>query len=1057
MSTVRVQGKGGGGGAEGGGEGWVAMDRHALLRIAGTETRVDRGSGREIKVTPKLKAKEQKRLEKEKADKSELKTRYTSFLTNHLSSLVKVLNESNPDDVAQFLRSGEHQHDRLLLNLLANQIEETGLKGATHWEVDAKKIEAFLNKPKGEGIRITTQVLEQDMAIKQAALAYFLTLFPPGERIAFQKGAAVRLGIQQGKFNYLGHKLADWLNVPYDRTGLRPDPNALKFPSTTNTRMRRFHVLGALGIISTGAGVAGFAATGGNPLGYLAASQGVNIAYLLGRSAFSGGVELRQDQRAGALNVLLTNEVEKRYVKEMFNVDISNFALQGNKVVDRRVVEPNYQPKMLGGEAVLESLLGEMHTRELFYQTLGVPAEKIDALPEQFLYDREFYLRRRGKQPGLPEQINADYLQKTNRLFFETEYTVGGVRYRGMQDRTGNYNERFNAAANRWEVNPGFNLDTNGLATVDNLKRYREARCKVLGEDLQKFIHDFGMTTEFKDVFKRGKSGEVITLIGEKITSRQSGELLTAEQKQYTDRIEKLTAEDGLLAEQKTPLDEYKRQLTELEKTRQAAQDEFGVSSVADLNAQILLKSKAAKDVLDPVALPPNGSLMYQKLKIKEGIATAITAEMTASKINPKTDPDGSRAREIIERKNAEKAAEIANIDEQLTDLAEQKTRLSTLRDTIKTNEENLGYAKDVVKNAAQIVDGWLTGYVADHAGITGLNGVNGVVLTDAVLATEPVDEILSRLSIANPGAWPPEQNSKPEVKARVLNVMMEIRMRIANPASGVMSVNLGNLIIAGLSEGQIRQMKAADVVTFATANGVPVTTIIEAAALIKETQDRLNLKLDAGIKALDDRKKAINSENTDQTWRKERAKKDFEDDIKWLNFVKPILEGQVDIYNRIRDRFTEELVANMDFFMPVDPANPPGPLKPYERNMMYQPRDAAGNLIGPPVHVPRGYLEIMDAFFDYRMKPNGDALLREASAYFTPELVATLLDGALFGGALQAAGNLDIQSVLQRMRTEVLGDQLLNIPRSFTSSHEIRQGAQYIINTLADNVIKMP
>lgn len=322
-----------------------------------------------------------------------LRAQYKTFLRDHTQNLVALRGIPHPtipnrSILDEVLENPNHVYDLEFVNKLTNSSFNSRGELLTQ-TVDGNKIENFLNTP--EGWILTTALLEQQTAMKLFGLALRIATQPQGNRSDLSQTGTVQLDIDQGTLNKFFRNLGHDLNQPVARPGGRTNPNPI-------LNVRRWQALasnaalggsivaassiggaigGLLGPLGMGAGAALGAGLGAVEAGITYSTEAFAI------STFKNGVQLDMARCGGAFDSIADNPVEKEYLARVYGIYTDDFVhTAGTNTFTAR---PNRRDLQTNGiEELQKELLGAIYTRAQYHLELGIPAETLEATPEQF-------------------------------------------------------------------------------------------------------------------------------------------------------------------------------------------------------------------------------------------------------------------------------------------------------------------------------------------------------------------------------------------------------------------------------------------------------------------------------------------------------------------------------------------------------------------------------------------------------------------------------------------------------------------------------------------------
>jgi len=738
-----------------------------------------------------------------------LKREYSDFLDNYITGLLKLKEVTDPatgkslyDSV---LNNPNHFADRQLVELLTS--EKKNARGVGYDKgVDEAKVKRFLST--AEGKILTTQLLERNTALRLFAIGLSAAATPEARRDNLGQPGVYRTGVNEGAIRDFEVYLRENL------------------PGTPGQRqaMARLSVgLGIAGRIAFGPG--GYV-LGGVPAAVYGAQRG--IEYLRRE-----GMVFRMEQSVGAFKAINGNPVEKAFVREVFGIDTDDFMVTPAGTIELKL---GRIPESLNIKDQQFKVLQNLYRRREFYTALGVPQDRLDALPEQFLY------RVSTTSPLEGEKTGAWWEDRVMKAFKPNE---GGVR----------------DAAGRRRRNPNFNAGLIGLDDKGNILRFLEARNSVLGEDMQRFL-------ELE--LAKGDGVNTVEVLENKIKELGKPEGLAERKSAFTKKIEGLTSDKGLLDKDKATTDSYKTALEALQKARVDLDKEIaGISIVGAATATDLADALRILNTLNT----PGGNVQVGARSIDS--ISRRTRDMLArrsTRLGSIAIPPGSAlsAKEVREEVMAEFQSEADEIQADRDFVQKIRDSLTTLESDRKTKQEALSETNEMVKSVSKI-----DSFSKDFQTITAL-GIN-----ENDLRTLNFEQILAQINAAA-GGWPVEQNSRADLRTRTLHAMLEAKARHTNPAFAPATPGspteafelLNNPAGLNISENRLRTLSRGEIRSLVGAG--PTDVQIDNAIRIA------NERFTGRAKVLSDRIDEMTEEIKREEARKEEVKADKE-----LEFLK--------------------------------------------------------------------------------------------------------------------------------------------------------------------------
>lgn len=900
------------------------------------------------------------------------------FIKNYLKRLKDV-----EETVPGVLANPNHRIDQQLLTALRGPKKGPGGElildshGNPIMEIDETKIATFLNSD--EGRIVTNQVMEQQLAYEMFALGIHAAALPPGERVEMVQqrigNNAIRLGIDQSVLDrFLQNRVVPWLTARVDTTGGRPNGRRGIFNQRWQATLAGTGASAALGLV--GHNVAG---SPGLVAGLAALPVAAGFNHLLRR-----GVVLEMRQCVGAFNSIANNHLEAAYIKAMAGIDVNDFQVAGtpgNEYLQRtnRVAETQ------SIKAIQRDILEKLDTRNRFYIDIGANQEDLDATAEQFLF--------RYFTGGQKEGINTTWGKRINERF---KPNAGGILDMG------------GLRPNQ----PGFNA--NDLDYEGNLHRHMRARRNVIAEMMEKYIR-----TELSTQ----SSTRSLTAIDRKIAARgENGTLIAARKAEITAEKTAFDKDRSLVDAEKTKLQGYKDVITALQNAREQAQQEFGVSNIANIDTEI---TKRRDSLTDHTIV---GSYAQKQFSNDVGRKADIATEVGSI---PATLVGKGRAEESARRVQAVNQRYDrmeARLKEEVYDkVNEEINRLKTLRQQINTQQKAFADSEQTPRQAREQFEQLTRDFDTLVGTANGIDArlaaavppIAAVGLNEAALRDLPIADVLRLINEANRrGAayvppiaigWPESQNDRPELRSQLLRGRAEARsqqMEATDPTRATHQGDYTALTGWNITENQLRSLDTNELLqqvndehTRNPANGWPAaanaanTTRVEHAA--QWAQGRLQKRLDA---------LEVDSKDFEELAKQREATLDavdFKAEVDQLQAIKHVMTSRGAIQEK-----TLAITEDIDRYT-NDQA-----IAPADRTFTQTEKDAAQ---------PRGYYEILDVLFDYKTgteQTDRATYFQAIQRLLPPDELRDMLNTSLSLGL--AGPGLTMANVLTRIRIRV-------------------------------------
>jgi hypothetical protein len=979
-----------------------------------------------------------------------LKGDFVNFLKNYTGDLSRLANEPPPPPgtISPIGRRGygsytsmldavlddpTHRYDKeIMKRLMEEHVDDRGV--VQRRVINEAKLQHFLQEP--EGWIITNQLIEDQAARAFFSMGLHAAMLPPGERNMIVQDNVVQLGIDQGVLNRLGDRMQRWLGQRALDTGGRTNApqvvlaaaNALPnwFPGRAQIlnqvrnmaqTLTRGDVGVGLGAAAAGVGI-GVGLAGGLELGAVAgaAALGGEALGIAWQRLMRDGVRVDLRQCGAALNSIRNNPLEVAYMKAMSGIDVEDYQANGNDIVRN----PN-RPASESIRDVQHDLLPEamklLYTRVEFYKQCGVPETQIDALPEQFIF-------------------------------------LGNTR--GEQEKTATVWQQRMAE----EFNPNTTI---GLPLEQRLQLFREARQRVMVHYLEEMVRHDATDHNRAETLTQSEQGlrvRALQVIGEKLTERaDDGTLLTERRAPIQRNIEAINGANEHLQATQATIDTYQGAFRTLTQAREAYQRFPGATG------NILADIRTREDLLNvpngTIAAPPaTPNIALRELIRDRAVDALFTASLNAfTAANPRVAP--SEAQQTAWRRAAEgsQAAETRAIERERARIQGEVDTLTRMQENIRTAQEALSNTNDTVSAVSQEFQRFAQDFnmvdrVNDPAVVPPLLAPPNT-LTLADLQTLSTDVILARINQAyTQGAgrtppvafgWPESQNARADRRQQLARMAVEARAQ-ANPAfirstaeatpltpatPGALRTAFDAVTGAGVSETQLLGFTNAEINALL---GAAARTNAELNNARTAAQDRLNARMQA--------MRELSAENTERVTVLEEQSRNMTvtPEVQRLNLTTTVMNRQGEIFARafdagfFQDRFFNDTLVNAG-----------GPRRDLTQSEQANP-------------IPEGYVELMDTFFDYRNKPNRNALFTQITQVLPPDRLAELLDRRLtmpFNLNLGAPRN-DLVAVMGEIRGRLRREGAPPPPPNSLSSFDIQQAFRDIINSVRDETLAL-
>lgn len=936
--------------------------------------------------------------------KEEVKGQYETFLTRYLGTLIS-LQSKDATAFSQILASPDHIHDRELFALLTS-VKEVG-SGKSIREIDLEKVRSFLKKD--SGMLITTKLLEHQTSLKMMALGLHAALIPEGQRTALAQPEFIRLGIDQGVLNRA--LTSPWMMEIINRLGGRTDRTAI-FGQAIRNRWQQL-----MGLVGTGtAGYIAGSAIGGEPIVAAigtAVGLGVPLAAHTINELFRSGVSLDIRQCQATLSAASAGEAA--YIKAMLGVD--TWDLVNNPATGRVELRPGQIRETGSIERLREEVLSGIFSRLEFYQSYtGIPMEQLDALPEQFLY---------AMTDLQPERVDDDLSRDII--------------------------ERFKAFGN-----PDPNIAV-------NLTRFRQARAEVICRYVRQFAQENSDEFTSKGETASARRTAATRVIEGKINARKDTAESTRRTAEAAKRKTELTAKkDEVTTKQKT-YEAWKNKQEEQRKAVEQATDlvaqlrkEF--STLLDLSPDLTNINAIFTEIntllYDP-ANPDNGyrqKLSETKLNKQEMITQNLNKLYQArfDQINT-LSPDAQRSVNVVDItadiiKTANATAE-ATYDIQIEELQKKVDRLTALKESLeKAQKAYSTCTTEITKAESEIINTAPKDLVETVAAYNQIIAAAGATVNTDQLRQFTVEQLipfLIALPYNQPNGTVEQQaalrqlviRAKTEMKAKDIETyetspvdQIAAYDRVINSAGAVITAN--DLLTRTTEQLDI-------VLTQPPYNMVDETVRKQALQYAQiEARKRLRIRYEVSLgeqaKDLDERIKVTDSQINNKD-----VQKTIEAESARLKVTKDIMARQGQVFT-----LASLVTADSGRYFDTTAIGAADTTLTATERAQYN-----------SAQLPRGYLELMNGFFNYQFASEADVSRNpdygDRDKYFQtllatlpPDKLAEILDKSLN----LAISSPTINGVLTAIR--------VRIGAGVTSSLELQQAFRDVINKLRDEAV---
>ncbi|QQS43277.1 hypothetical protein IPM65_03890 [Candidatus Roizmanbacteria bacterium] len=673
----------------------------------------------------------------------ELQAQYSTYLHNHLTRLADLYNR---DPNALIFQSPAFRHQKLLLETLATKTD------GNQYEISKADIAEALKTDPDLWIT-TTLIMEEDMAMTLAGLGLVAEIDPDklGAKSAFDVTVdpqRIYLDIDRGRLNKLtkNHPVLASLAVLGAGALSTPQGIALMKQAYAGAVAAIPHidqlVQKAGAVIQNPALLAPFAAQyAGLGISALALAVG-------NRSLFKEGVGINIRRNADLLQRLKSGRypAEEQYLQDIIGLNISDLRVTrlGMPPGTRTVQHENTNPNSIAMEQIQASLVSQMWTRFKFYnEGLGIPPEKINMISENLTFGQ-------------------------TRSNFRGELTVWGEEMQQVRSR------KIAEFINRTAHDP--NPEEQMMIDID-------ARREIITRRLEKRL------------LKQEASQKTVSMLTTQAEAVQTGE---SKGRIIQKQTEDLTTADSMITDANTTLATERDQsglyvtaLENLDKTRERVRNEYGVTTVAELQNLVRERDILADDRLEALrdelqqaekavenleATSKNIDRLHTAQEGQFTVLTTIDARLAAAPV-----PAGGAALAPVNLDaNFLATATVEQIFDKIN------TAHSRLAAEGWPKDQNAAHLKEIYQaiaeaRARQIDAGVavsspdLVLFTTGAAAVGGAAAIPGAGMENHALMNMTVDQIIAEVNNALPGTLNP---NLPADRERVRKVKNEVRRK---------------------------------------------------------------------------------------------------------------------------------------------------------------------------------------------------------------------------------------------------------------------------------------
>lgn len=798
---------------------------------------------------------------------------------------------------------------------------------------DTEKINRFLSH--SDGILISTQIMDVEMSKRFAALRRIALLKPIGERgDRHEKSVATQedIGPLRKRLNAMGEALDNKVWLAGGRSNM--DKKLFGIPAIGkfigNITWKDLSTFGALSSPAVGYVLASMVAV---PGGLAAAIPGVFAAEALSGVVMPyllrGGVKVDLRPNEEVFSMIKSDPREAKFMKLSTGLDVNRWnASPGNKFKKDTQYIHDNPSTDMEEEDLMKDAMSMYYTRFNTLVSLGEPRHRIDA-------------------NSLQAAMTGTEFEKTGLNIHRRvreEYEQGGIPPQAWARAQKLYH-------------------ASSKITAQMIEEYATAKPQIdPRNDAAKKLTDEKIIR-----FKEG---------GAKVTQRKA---------ELGEKKKIVEIEKGVFEPKKENIEQYNAAYKILQDAKTSLGNEFPgiLPTINDIDAEIVRQQRS----IDSTAVV--GSIKLRRLQVRQDIRTdALAAIALLPTVGPAAVTGKNRDNasvSIWKEKEEEHQGRVTELDEEEAAIRRKITRLQELKGTIGNAEESLNDEKDIAKNVEEV----MVGLDREFTEIAGWNGTGGVALTQIDLLTQPVDELMKRINAIyaadNTKGWSPNRNNRQDVRERLLNAKMEAIVRqkeTLDPAFTARDPDFVAIRGFNISENQLRVMSQDQIMDLvnkhhvatggatgwaAAQNANPANITIVSNA-IDQAKSRLNTRFEIIKQNLKDSTESI------KDIEEEIENVKFDNEVNKLETTKTLMERQGAIYSNTKEFTSKSSASTLTEF-----TTPPAAGENYTE---------AEIALG----APRGYLDMMDLFFDYRNRPDREEYFKKVSGALPPHKLADRL-----------------------------------------------------------------
>ncbi len=689
------------------------------------------------------------------------------------------------------------------------------------------------------------------------------------------------------------------------------------------------------------------------------------------------------------LLAMKNNPEEAKFIWELTGIDVDDFTIDP---VTGEVIA-NAGVKITDAvEEKQKSIIGNLKSRQQFYESLGIPSKQLDAMDSQFIYS---YVN--GSSEEIPTHVHQRIIDR-----FKPNRTIVD-------------------AAGLHPGEPGF--DPNTVNVEEVLQKYLKVKRDIFVRLAQEAVARQVQGTE-----DLSKSLTVIRTALEDVRKGREGTIAQRRNKEAQERIGVLEKEKHEISEKRRPLEEFAEKQKAVQQTVKELSESYGVNIPAgsDFETTVTTELNTIQNQIEGVTPPGGGAraggieqqIEQERLAMQNWIDTQTNAAIAArvGALGGRGSLPQSEITNIVTgyRETAESSygARIQRLEAQKRQLEERRNNLNTLlsrnRNAVREERES---EQKIVNQAPKELDAMRASYelVVNSAGAT---------ITADMLENRNVDQLIPLLTAApynQPNTTPEQQAALRELVIRAKTELKGERQEGFEPSPANQTQEYNDIInqagatitsndLLSLSDQEIENRLTQPPYNFPAA-GIHDRINLARAEAQKKLRIRYAVLLDERESDLGNQIKQLEDKMKSQT--------SFDREEKILQTAERAISRQEEVFTNAID-----IVSDIGRYTKVDHVT--------NADTTYSESERAAGY-------SKGYYELMDYLFSYQENPD----ISDRNEYFQaiqeslpPEKLAVILNERLnlrlipvppgFVGPL-GANMINLENVFQRMSRKKL------------------------------------